>query len=277
MTGFSDAIVLCCFGRGGSSVVWNLIGASPDVLMMDQEWHQAAFKGNTLPPRAARALHRQGLLSPLSLPMKAFNRAFAPLAAKRTAGALEPGQREIKPAARAAVMKLMDYHLLFLSSIEHAHASVQPLILTRDPLAQAEGLMRSGLSAGAAGQWCRNVLALMDGIHRRTGAPVFRFEDLISEPAVFTHRLYDTLGLAWPPEGMVRVKVKGYGAQRQGDVDVGQAYRRLPVSELASFLDPAVNAQAIARLSPADREEILSATADLAANFGYGRDRRLNT
>ena len=36
-------IVLNCFGRGGSGIVWRMLGSSPDVIMTSKEWHVAVF------------------------------------------------------------------------------------------------------------------------------------------------------------------------------------------------------------------------------------------
>ena len=36
-------IVLTCFGRGGSGIVWRMIGSSPDVIMTNDEWHVGVF------------------------------------------------------------------------------------------------------------------------------------------------------------------------------------------------------------------------------------------
>ena len=36
-------IVLNCFGRGGSGIVWRMIGSSPDVIMTSREWHVGVF------------------------------------------------------------------------------------------------------------------------------------------------------------------------------------------------------------------------------------------
>ena len=35
-------IVLNCYGRGGSGMVWRMIGSSPDVIMTSEEWHVGA-------------------------------------------------------------------------------------------------------------------------------------------------------------------------------------------------------------------------------------------
>ncbi|MCR5876538.1 sulfotransferase [Phenylobacterium sp. J426] len=260
--------MLCCFGRGGSSVVWNLIGASPAALMMGKEWHQAAFASQRL-PRLVRALHRSGRLPANSIPLRLLNTAIARTFARRAATSLEPDQLAAKPDARGPVVKLMDYHLLFLPAVAKAQGPMQPLVLCRNPLAQAEGLMRSGLSAAAAAAWCDDVLRLMHRAARQHGAPVFRFEDLIADPAAFTRRLYEVLSLPWPHDGRFRLKAKGYGAERLGDIDVGRAYTRLSLDQLEEFLDPAVNVAAIGRLSDGDRRVIRARTADAAALFGY--------
>ena len=36
-------IILNCYGRGGSGIVWRMIGSSPDVIMTSEEWHVGVF------------------------------------------------------------------------------------------------------------------------------------------------------------------------------------------------------------------------------------------
>ena len=262
-------IVLCCFGRGGSSMVWNFMGASPSVLMMANEWHQSALAG--LPPvqKAARTLYRKGLLSPTGSLLQALQAPFAGMARDRVMAALEDGEAEAKQNAPYVAVKLMDYHQLFLPMIERGFGQVKPIILIRDPLAQCEGLMRSGLGLEAACQWYVNVVELMSLVRSRFGAPVVRFEDLLADPQCFAADLQNALGIPPRADGGLRVKEKGYGAERQGNTDMGRGHRWLASAELRGFVDPEVNVKAVARLSPEEAETIRRRTGKIAATFGY--------
>ena len=57
-------IVLNCYGRGGSGMVWRMIGSSPDVIMTSEEWHVGAFgKRKTLRKGLLLAFRSLGIRS----------------------------------------------------------------------------------------------------------------------------------------------------------------------------------------------------------------------
>lgn len=60
-------IVLNCFGRGGSSIVWNMIASSPDVLWPGLEWHQSVFGSQHV---LRKAMRRTGQLIDWSIDRK---------------------------------------------------------------------------------------------------------------------------------------------------------------------------------------------------------------
>jgi len=262
-------VVLCCFGRGGSSLAWRMIGSSPDVLMMSEEWHVAMGGGFTLPGRLARRAYAAGLVSPGGAAMRGLAALLGPAAARRAVAAVDRAEPGAKPHASGLAVKLMDYQLVHLPVIAGGFPAVRPAILTRDPLAQAESLMRSGLSVEAAARWCADVLRLMEWVGARWDAPVFRFEDLLSDPAAFADTLYARLALRPPPDGRIGAKRKAFGAERITDAPAIGPVERLNPEELRAFVDAEVNAKAIARLSDAERSTIRRIVGPGAAAFGY--------
>lgn len=262
-------LVLCCFGRGGSSLAWRMIGSSPDVLMMSEEWHVAMGPGFALASRLARRAYAAGLVSPGGVATRAAAALMGPTSARRSLAAVAPGERAAKPEAWGLAVKLMDHQILHLPTVAAGFPAVRPAILTRDPLAQAESLMRSGLSVGAAARWCADVLRLMGWVQTQWDAPVFRFEDLLADPAAFADTLFARLGLAPPPDGRLDAKRKAFGDERIGDLPAVGPIERLTRSELRAFVDAEVNARAIARLSGADRTAVRRIVGRDAAAFGY--------
>ena len=102
-------IVLNCFGRGGSGIVWRMIGSSPDVIMTRNEWHVAVFgeKGGCVGHLWRCVGQRPSdRLAP-----------FQRYALGKTREMQRPVDVAAKPDARSLVVKLMDYHLVFAQTI----------------------------------------------------------------------------------------------------------------------------------------------------------------
>jgi hypothetical protein len=246
-----------------------MIGSSPDVLMMSEEWHIAMGPGFTLPGRLARRAYAAGLISPGGVTMRAAAALLGPTAARRSAAAVIEGERAAKPHARGLAVKLMDHQILHMTTVVAGFPAVRPAILTRDPLAQAESLMRSGLTAEAAGRWCADVLGLMDWVRTRWQAPVFRFEDLLADPGAFADDLFARLALTPPPDGRLEAKRKAFGDARISDAPAVGPIERLSREELRAFVDADVNAKAVARLSQAEQKLVRRLVGREAALFGY--------
>jgi hypothetical protein len=143
---------LNCFGRGGSSIVWNIIGSSPDVLMPRCEWHEGVF-GRFYKLRKA-ACHVGGTGDWASVPLlwRHMGAATAETA---------PGERNEKAQARYVVLKVMDYYIAVDDAIARGFAEARNLVLTRHLLPMCEGLIRSGLSEACAIRWYNDVTSLM--------------------------------------------------------------------------------------------------------------------
>jgi hypothetical protein len=262
-------IVLCCPGRGGSSIVWNLIGSSSSVLMTVGEWHELALPGGKPARSILRRAYSTGVASPESPAGRVANRALAHSAARRLRAGIENEDVVSKPGAGDLAVKLMDYQLFWLPAIQRGFGTIKPVILTRHPLAHAESLMRSKLSVERAAQWCSDVLHLMIWVRDRWSAPVVRFEDLLQDPEKFARRLYKELHLEAEHLGMYRLKRKDYGEQRnQWSAQLGKRVH-LPAADLRNFVDPAVNEKAIARLTAEQRRVIMKIARPAAEQFGY--------
>jgi hypothetical protein len=261
----SSAILLNCFGRGGSSMVWNIIGSSPDVLMPNREWHQGVFGRFDQLRKTARLIG--------SMVNWAHVPAFRRHAVSATARTVPAKERMQKPGARHIVLKVMDYHIVFDDAISWGFGEVHHIVLARHPLAMCEGLMRSGLSESRAIKWYNDVTMLMSNVATRHRAVVTRFEDLIHAPDRFARDLYRTLGVPAAEDGTIRFKVKSYGEGRMRNADVATGeIRRISLEQASSTIAPDVNATAIARLNPAQRKRIWASTQSTAALFDYVED-----
>ena len=79
-------IVLNCYGRGGSGIVWRMIGSSPDVIMTSEEWHVGVF--------GSRKSLRKGLLLAFRSLGIQIVRAVAALCAQEDARNAEAERRD---------------------------------------------------------------------------------------------------------------------------------------------------------------------------------------
>jgi hypothetical protein len=263
-------ITICCFGRGGSSMIWNIIGSSPDVLMMSKEWHQAVFEHLHLIRRGLRMLTTTKLLRPSRTGLRAIADPFARPIMARTLRAIDDQEYRSKPGAKFVSVKVMDYSIAFFNLIEAAFPDVRPVILVRHPLAQCESLLRSGLSVREACRWYSDVMSLMWHVKATRDVSLYKFEDLVAAPAEFVAKLYRELNLAEPVEDAYRLKEKAFGSDRNANIDASRNnYVWLRLDALSGFIDEDVNQKAYERLRPRQREEIWAATAERAVSFGY--------
>jgi len=261
-------LTLCCFGRGGSSLIWHLLGSSPDVWMMTREWHKAVFDGvdplrrslrRALRKPASRSLIRQALTLPPPIRQAAWDRVLSDLQTDRI------WRRD---AARYVGVKLMDHNIWWVDALEADHPAARRIVLTRGPLAQCESLMRSGLSREDAAQWYKDVALAIEPTLPRQTTTIVRFEDFVADPLKTTEMLFNALDIAWPH--VFSIKRKPFGAERTEGTDVSRRiYQTFKPGELGQHIDAGVNERGTARLSAEDRAYLLSATEKAAARLGY--------
>jgi hypothetical protein len=257
-------------------MIWNIIGSSPDVLMMSKGWHQAVFEDLNLVRKGVRSLTAMKVLRPsMRAPRAITDRVARPIAA-RTLRAVDDEEYCNKPGAKFLSVKVMDYSVVFLNLIEAAFREVRPVILVRHPLSQCESLLRSGLSVRQACRWYNDVMSLMWHVKETRNASLYKFEDLVAAPAEFVADLYSDLDLSAPAENAYRFKEKRFGADRQANIDASRnSYVWLSPDRLSGFIDLDVNRKAYDRLGQAQRRDIWTATAERAIPFGY-KDVSLN-
>ncbi len=259
----NKVIILNCFGRGGSSILWNMIGCSPEVLMTGREWHRGFYGRLPVLGRALRRATRPWGLDVPPLP------GLPSLAGSRVLQSIPAQELADKPTARTTVIKLMDHHLCMNRVINAAFQETEQVILMRHPVAQCESLSRSGLATEQAVAWYVDVCERFLRLSKQRNVHLVKFEDMVRDPFAVRDRLYDTLGIALPESGGIRFKRKKFGDQRTAnDAAVGD-YVEMTRENVAELLDPRVNEKSLARV-PGERQEFIWArVGKVAAQLGY--------
>lgn len=254
-------IVLNCYGRGGSGIVWRMIGSSPDVIMTSEEWHVGVF--------GEKKMFRKG--APLGFRSLGIQ-SFEPLrryALRKTLEMRMPNDITTKIDARSLVVKLMDYHIVFAQMIGRSFEQATFINLTRHPYGQCESLLRSGLSLESACRWYDDV-ALMMAEQAEAGAITVRFEDVVTRPIETCNGLYRSLGVRWSEDGKFEFKVKPYGTDRMTDVGVeDKKLIRIGAEDASQQIDASVLRGEAERLSDTQRRAIWDLTGGVAARLGY--------
>jgi hypothetical protein len=254
-------IVLNCFGRGGSGIVWRMLGSSPDVIMTSKEWHVAVFGER-------RRLRKALFVASRSAAIRS-SAAFRRYALSKTREMQRPADVATKTDARSLVVKLMDYHIVFAQMIGASFERATFINLTRHPYGQCESLMRSGLSLEAACRWYDDVARMM-ARHAESGAITVRFEDVVTRPIETCDGLYRSLGVRWSEDGRFEFKVKPYGTERTADVGVeDREFIRIGAQEASQQIDASVLRGETERLSDTQRQAIWDLTGAAAARLGY--------
>jgi hypothetical protein len=256
-----EIIVLNCYGRGGSGIVWRMIGSSPDVIMTSEEWHVGVFG-------ATKTLRRGLLWAFRSLGIQSFE-PLRRYAFRKTLDMRRPSEVSTKTDARSLVVKLMDYHIVFAQMIGTSFERATFINLTRHPYGQCESLMRSGLRLEEACRWYEDVARMM-AQQTESGAITVRFEDVVTRPIETCDELYRSLGVRWSEDGKFEFKVKPYGNDRTADVGVeDKEFIRVGPEDASERIDASVLRGETDRLSDTQRAAIWNHTGRAAARLGY--------
>ena len=258
------AILLNCFGRGGSSIMWNMIGSSPDVLMPSGEWHEA-FYGRW--PIVGRALRR--VTRPTGLNVPAL-RPLSWLVRKRAFSSVPQDELRNKPRATSIVLKLMDHHIAMNSAIAASFPEASQVVLVRNPLAQCESFLRSGLNLKEATARYTEVMGRLITLAARSDTFVYRFDDLVRNPFAARDDLYDRLSISVSSCGSFKMKHKKFGEDRTPAVRraIGP-YVDVTPQNVSELIDKDVNKRSVLRLSDEQRAFIWQETNEVASYFHY--------
>jgi hypothetical protein len=263
-----QALCICCFGRGGSSLLWHFLGSSPDVWMMEREWHEAVFDRMTLVRKGLRRATRHGLLRRLGSSDHFHDRMVQKFVRHRAEAALVPDGELRHPDARLVGIKVMDYNIVWHDSILRAFGGGRTVILMRRPVPQCESLLRSGLSLEQACNKYNEVAAYMADLCERPESVIVRFDDFLANPSQVMAQTCAALNIIEPTTYVA--KIKPYGSKRQASTDVSaRNLGAIPREELRDFVDSDVDALGAARLSARQRREIEERTLVSAERLGY--------
>lgn len=264
----NQALCVCCFGRGGSSLLWHLLGSSPDIWMMRNEWHQAVFGESDLLRRSLRHGIRNRWLHHLGNGKRTQDRILQRFAHRRVLSNMAQDQHFFHPDAKFACMKVMDYNVFWHDGITQSFGGGRTVLLLRRPLPQCESLIRSGLKIEEAIRKYNDVSKFLADLAARPGVVIVHFGALLEDPAGIMAATYGALGVVSPL--CYVAKVKPYGAARQVNTDVSERKLRVfSASELRDFVDPSVDDASAKRLSGSQADQILSQTRSAAERLGY--------
>lgn len=263
-----NALCVCCFGRGGSSMLWHFLGSSPDVWMMHEEWHQSVFSGLTPVRKLLRKATQNGYFHSLGNGTGPHDRALQAFMRKRVLGSLAQDPHLIHPEAKYVGMKIMDYNIVWHDSVRRGFGGGKTVVLSREPLPQCESLMRSGLTLEEACRKYSEVAEYQAALLARPGVVSVRFRDFLQSPAALMRETFAALELTEPDQYVA--KVKPFGENRQEQTDVSERIlRAIPSAELRAFVSPDVDEKAVARLRDTDVAEIRDLTRDAERLLGY--------
>lgn len=212
----SKLIVINCFGRGGSNLIWNVIGSSPDVLQTRTEFHREIFRN-----RSERLWWRYWARLDAAQPVLKFFlgqniknklRGSAVDAALRTANCYRTPHEKYRGdelGNLAITVKVMQEDIVFNKLLNSVIADLRFVAVVRHPIALIEGWKRRGRSIedGVSDyvRLCERILAQSERFHRYH---IVRFEDFLDEPFRVASELWEFCGVAAQPEQTFRIKIK---------------------------------------------------------------------
>lgn len=205
----TQAIVVYGHARGGTNILWNLIGAHPDVVMTQNELNE--LFGGSVRRRLARKL-------PWLIRMPPFLNALAESVTASVARSLaEPVIGERHPGSIYTDADLSQcvicYKGVNLDSGCHRallklHDRVAPVLLLRHPAAVVAGHMRRGWPFSRALARYMTTLESMERLALRSGGVFVDFDAMIMNPVEVAGSLYAHLGLRLPQPFLLKMKAK---------------------------------------------------------------------
>lgn len=288
-------IILNCFSRGGSNILWNILLTHPDACSPIEETLQI-FRFDT------RALRWSGLQAILRTRQPRFfdqwylaSRRPISVAAQscidstlfdwkmKTAQDDEmrykaEGIAYIPAEVAAARLVLKNNNgLAFLADTFRAmYPGVTFLALARDPLPLYESHKRHKTPVGASPEtfaaFYNAMIAHMQAqAARHPDSHLLRFEDVLADPLATARQVYAWCGLDMGKVTKLRFKAKPHtradGTHRT-DYQEGRHYW-FAFDELDAMLDPEVNRHQVSKLPSAEAERLRALTRESSQSLGY--------
>lgn len=287
------------FGRGGTSLLMNMLLSHPRVCMATGETHKV-FKGGELgssflgslrkklrydwPLRIAarQDVLRNTLLEPRHVPafMDSFiDRVFyrEKLRARHESHNLwrEEGV-EYRPeeiAASRLVTKTLNGSVHMSDVFHRIYPDAVFLGLVRNGFAVAEGMTRRGTDAEWFGTMFDNIATKMLELDARwENYHLLRFERLLEDPRAAMEEIHAKAGLDFSEVKKVRFQAKEVSTAEGGRKLEGDYDRQVlwyDVADMAKHVSPDIDRIQIERLDPARRERFLSRAGPVMERLGY--------
>lgn len=290
-------ILLNCFSRGGSSILWNLFMTHPDVSSPMRETLQIFRIGRTRPTlsgyRAALLTRQPKFFDQWNLrPRRSINESAMRFIDRELHRGKMSSLNDVdmrfvaegvpyttEQLAATRLVAKNNNGLAFLSDLwrEMYPSSVQ-FALLRNPVPLFEGHRRRGITRSPvrfARFYRRIVQRMIDDAERTEEYYLLRFEDLLAYPRAMMLELHAAAGLPSGRVERIRLKAKAHshpdGSRTIENYEVGRHFW-LTEAELVRFLEPGVNHHQATRLSDSDIDSLESVLGDLTGRLGYGND-----
>jgi hypothetical protein len=259
-TQINRAIVINSFGRSGSNILANMIGSSPSILMIINEFWQFYYNGINFPPKVYRRL---GIA-----PGKCVSRMM--FSGTRFRARLGDSIREscetdyqlrkergisFDPVT-TLLFKVTEYDIFLNREIEKMFDRAIFIGLIRNGYGLCESWKRRGMPAKMAGKVYNQIAGQMiEEQNSRRDYMLVRFEDLAFNPLAVLDRLYERLALSLPHEDSYIYRPKGFGPGQETASSGVRRMRTVHRSYWQSLLARDINAAAIERLTREDFED----------------------
>lgn len=288
-------IILNCFSRGGSNILWNVLLSHPEVCSPIEETLQI-FRLDFRAPRMAglRAAWLTGQanffdqwnLNPRkSITAKA--RAFIDktlfewkLKTLQDDEMRWKSKEEIYTRTEVENSRLViknNNGVIFLSErFLEMYPDAALIGLARDPIPLYESHKRHKTPVSASpkifADFYERVIRKMQADESQWKQyKIFRFEDLLREPIKITGQVYAHIGLEFPQISQMRFKAKPHMQANGSHATRFQAGKHywFNFDEVAQILEPEVNQYQSSRLEAKEKEEIQALTRNIRAELGY--------
>jgi hypothetical protein len=288
-------IILNCFSRGGSNILWNILLTHPDACSPIEETLQI-FRFDARAPRwsGLQAVLRtrqlrffdQWNLSPRR-PISAQAQAYIDsVLFDWKMKTVQDDEMRYKaegvlytPAEVAAARLVLKNNngLIFLAdSFRAMYPNATFLALVRDPLPLYESHKRHKTPVGASPEafaafYNAMTVHMQTEAARRPDAHLLRFEDMLADPLTTARQVYAWCGLEMDKVSKLRFKAKPHiqadGSHRT-NYQEGRHYW-FAFDELDNMLDPEVNRHQVSKLAPAEIERLRALTREASQSLGY--------
>ena len=264
-------IVVSCFGRGGSSLLWRGLGSSPDCLVVHGEWHEVLFRRN-------RLLRLSFKLLTHIRPFREFLAAWVwkrLLASAREAMQTHPfdsaDENEVYKAGDESSLilcvKLMGKDIFLLDFIREQFDCLHVVCLVRDGRALIEGWHRRGMPINKGADRYVRVCNEMISQSERNDVRLLRFEDLVDNFPAVIFDLLEELDLRVRRDRKVLFKIKE-AARVRSEFVTGSTHL-LSEEEANAAVDSAINASQIHRMDTNDLETFEKQAMKVLTQLGY--------